>query len=102
MPFLERIFNDITETGTFPTEWNIGSVYTNAVSHRHGFLTWKPRQNRCGLEVFIRNRLRQKIEVVRDGISERCTECEIHYFKLNNVNFAPKKFSMQFCCLLDS
>ena len=26
MPFLERIFNDITENGTFPTEWNIGVI----------------------------------------------------------------------------
>jgi len=23
---LERIFNDIIETGTFPTEWNIGVI----------------------------------------------------------------------------
>ena len=26
MPSLERIFNDIIENGTFPTEWNIGVI----------------------------------------------------------------------------
>ena len=26
IPSLERIFNDIIETGTFPTEWNIGVI----------------------------------------------------------------------------
>ena len=26
----------------------------------------------------------------RDGISERCTLCYIHYFELNNANFASK------------
>ena len=41
-----------------------GSVYTNAVSYRHGFTTSKLRQNRCGLEVFTRNRFRQKLQVV--------------------------------------
>lgn len=41
-----------------------GSVYTNAVSHQHGFTTSKPRQNRCGLKGFTRNRFPQKIKVV--------------------------------------
>ena len=26
MPSLERIFNDIIENGTFPTEWNLGVI----------------------------------------------------------------------------
>ena len=26
IPSLERILNDIIETGTFPTEWNIGVI----------------------------------------------------------------------------
>ena len=26
MPSLERIFNDIIENGTFPTEWNTGVI----------------------------------------------------------------------------
>jgi len=26
MPSLERIFNDIIENSTFPTEWNIGVI----------------------------------------------------------------------------
>ena len=42
----------------------LGSVYTNAVSHRHGFMTSKPRQNRYGLEVFTRNCFGQKIKIV--------------------------------------
>ena len=32
--------------------------------HEHGFTTSKPYQNRCGLEMFTRNRFRQKIKVV--------------------------------------
>ena len=43
---------------------DLGSIYTNAVSHRHGFTTAKPRQNRGGVGVFTRNRFRQKIKVV--------------------------------------
>ena len=42
----------------------LGSVYTNAVSHRHNFMTSKPRPNGCRLEAFTRNRFRQKIKVV--------------------------------------
>ena len=33
-------------------------------SHPYGFTTSKPRQNRCGLEMFTRIRFPQKIEVV--------------------------------------
>jgi len=35
VPSLERTFNDIIETGTFPTEWNIGvikSIYKKKVT----------------------------------------------------------------------
>ena len=35
-----------------------GCVYTNVVSHRYGFKTSKPHRNRCGLQVFTRNRFR--------------------------------------------
>ena len=36
----------------------ISCVYTNAVSYRYGFAISKPHRNRCGLEVFTRNRFR--------------------------------------------
>ena len=37
---------------------HLGCVYTNAVSYRYGFTISKPHRNRCGLEVFTRNRFR--------------------------------------------
>ena len=46
------------------TKEAIAQCYTNAVSHRRGFMTLKPRQNRCDLEVFTLNCFGQKIQVV--------------------------------------
>ena len=37
---------------------DLGCVYTNADSYRYGFTISKPHRNRCGLEVFKRNRFR--------------------------------------------
>ena len=34
---------------------NIGTVYTHAVSNRHGFMTSEPHRKRHGFEVFTRN-----------------------------------------------
>ena len=34
IPSLERIFNDIIKTGTFPTEWNIGVKNLNNYTKR--------------------------------------------------------------------
>ena len=62
----------------------LGSVYANAVSHRHGFRDSNPRQDRCGLEVFTWNRFRQKIQGVMVEASATLPA------KLNNAKFAPK------------
>ena len=39
-------------------------VHANAVLHQHRFMTSKPRQNRCGLQMFTQTRFHQKIKVV--------------------------------------
>ena len=34
---------------------NLGIVYTDAVSNRNGFMTWKPHRKRHGFKEFTRN-----------------------------------------------
>ena len=64
----------ITGVYRVPSPYILGTVYTEAVSNRHGFMASKPDRKRYGFEVFTRspsNRFPQS----RDCIS--CTPCEI-------------------------
>ncbi|XP_068760257.1 uncharacterized protein [Montipora capricornis] len=72
-------------------------------------MTLKPRQNRCSLETFTRNRFRQKIQVVmlqnfketgyrkKDHFTDDCLEVDHRYSLLGGTTHKRKKKTDR-CC----
>ena len=63
---------------------NLDFVYTDAVSNRNGFMTWKPHRKRHGFEEFTRN----LFQPLNPTVYVR----GLPYLLREPANFAPDRF----------